>query len=219
MSICISLRPTLCPFLSVYLSALSTVYLFHCRFPLLTVRHPVRSILSALVRPIVCFLVRPFLPVHPKARTCMTRPSFLYSLHLTARADKRIHLLIFDKKCREFTTVAVTSKRTICECPDCPSVILPPALQHVLSTVCHCISLTSTFFFCIPVFPSLFVSKIHLSVYPIVYLHPHVLLYVLLSFFKLFVNPHFRPSVCSSLCHCVISPLFSQSPFLSINSG
>ena len=82
----------------------------------------------------------------PKARTCMTRPSFLYSLHLTARADKRIHLLIFDKKCREFTTVAVTSKRTICECPDCPSVILPSALQHVLSSVCHCISLTSTFF-------------------------------------------------------------------------
>ena len=141
------------------------------------------SILSALVRPCVCFLVRPFLPVHPKARTCMTRPSFLYSLHLTARAGKRIPLLIFDKKCWEFTTVAVTSKRTICECPDCPSVILPPALQHVLSTVCHCISLTSTFFFCIPVFPSLFVSKIHLSVYPIVYLHPHVLLYVLLSFF------------------------------------
>ena len=74
-------------------------------------------------------------------------------------------------------------------------------------------------FFCIPVFPSLFVCKIHLSVCPIVYLHPHVLLYVLLSFFKLFVNPHFRPSDWSSLCHCVISSLFSQSPFLSINSG
>ena len=149
----------------------------------------------------------------PKARTCMTRPSFLYSLHLlTARADKRIHLLIFDKKCREFTTVAVTSKRTICECPDCPSVILPSALQHVLSSVCHCISASLSF--------RLFLSvKFTCLSVPLVYLHPHVLLYVLLSFFKLFVNPHFRPSDCSSLCHCVISPLFSQSPFLSINSG
>ena len=151
----------------------------------------------------------------------MTRPSFLYSLHLTARAGKRIPLLIFDNFFWEFTTVAVTSKRTICECPDCPSVILPPALQHVLSTVCHCISLTSTFFFCIPVFPSLFVSKIHLSVYPIVYLHPHVLLYVLLSFFETVRLPALS-SVClfSSLCHCVIKSVTQPVSFcLTINSG
>ena len=200
MSICISVRPTLCPFLSVCLSALSTVYLFHCRFPLLTVRHPVRSILSALVRPIVCFLVRPFLPVHPKARTCMTRPSFLYSLHLTARADKRIHLLIFDKKCREFTTVAVTSKRTICECPDCPSVILPPTLQHVLSTVCHCISLTSTFFSASLSF-RLFLSvkftclSIPLSIYIRMFFYTSFFPFFNCSFTRTFVRLFVLPSV------------------------
>ena len=190
---------TLSLFISLF-AALSTVYLFHCRFPLLTVRHPVCSILSALVRPIVCFLVRPFLPVHPKARTCMTRPSFLYSLHLTARADKRIHLLIFDKKCREFTTVAVTSKRTICECPDCPSVILPPALQHVLSTVCHCISLTSTFFSASLSF-RLFLSvkftclSIPLSIYIRMFFYTSFFPFFNCSFTRTFVRLFVLPSV------------------------
>lgn len=158
------------------------------------------SILSALVRPCVCFLVRPFLPVHPKARTCMTRPSFLYSLHLTARADKRIHLLIFDKKCREFTTVAVTSKRTICECPDCPSVILPPALQHVLSTVCHCISLTSTFFSASLSF-RLFLSvkftclSIPLSIYIRMFFYTSFFPFFNCSFTRTFVRLFVLPSV------------------------
>lgn len=177
------------------------------------------SILSALVCPCVCFLVRPFLPVHPKARTCMTRPSFLYSLHLTARAGKRIPLLIFDNFfLRIYHSGCYFKKNNL----RMSWLSLSHFAIRPSARTFFCLSLYLAYldlFFCIPVFPSLFVCKIHLSVCPIVYLHPHVLLYVLLSFFKLFVNPHFRPSDWSSLCHCVISSLFSQSPFLSINSG